>query len=199
MTPPRRIGLTGSIGAGKSTLARLLRSRGFVVLDADEQARIVTGEAETLREIETVFPGVVVQGQLNRPALSARVFGHPAKLAQLNAIVHPRVRARMAALEAEASLGGASTIIQDVPLLFEGGMQAAFDAVMVIDAPLETRLERIQLRGGLDRAAALARDAAQMPAEQKRELADAVIDNGGDGAALEAQLDEVLARLEILP
>ncbi|WP_420596805.1 dephospho-CoA kinase [Deinococcus sp.] len=199
MTPPRRIGLTGSIGAGKSTVARLLRSRGFVVLDADEQARMVTSEAETLREIETVFPGVVVQGQLNRPALSARVFGHPAKLAQLNAIVHPRVRARMAALEAEASLGGASTIIQDVPLLFEGGMRAAFDAVMVIDAPLETRLERIQLRGGLDRAAALARDAAQMPAEEKRELADAVIDNGGDEVALEAQLDGVLARLNLAP
>ena len=78
-TPPRRIGLTGSIGAGKSTLARMLRERGFTVLDADAQARLVTQEPQTLRDIEASFPGVVVGGELNRPALSARVFGFPAE------------------------------------------------------------------------------------------------------------------------
>ena len=195
----RRIGLTGSIGAGKSTLARLLRSRGFTVLDADEQARAVTREPDTLRAIEAAFPGVVVGGELDRPALSARVFGHPPALAALNAVVHPRVRARMAALEAQAVSAGAGTVIQDVPLLFEGGMRQAFEAVIVVDAPLDVRLERVQLRDGLSRAAALARDAAQMPAEQKRTLADAVIDNGGDEAALAAQLDAVLARLDLRP
>ena len=169
------------------------------MLDADEQARIVTGEPETLREIEAAFPGVVVSSQLDRPALSARVFGHPEQLARLNAIVHPRVRARMAALEEAAARQGAGTIIQDVPLLFEGGTQAMFEAVIVVDAPLNTRLERIQSRGGLSREAALARDAAQMPAAHKRELADAVIDNGGDAAHLEAQLDRLLARLELVP
>ncbi len=195
----RRIGLTGSIGAGKSTLAGLLRSRGFTVLDADEQARAVTREPETLRAIEAAFPGVVIGGELDRPALSARVFGHPQALAALNAVVHPRVRARMAALEAGAVSAGARVIIQDVPLLFEGGMREAFEAVIVVDAPLNVRLERVQLRDGLSRAAALARDAAQMPAEQKRNLADVVIDNGGDEAALSAQLDAVLARLELRP
>ena len=195
----RRIGLTGSIGAGKSTVARLLRQRGFVVLDADEQARIVTGQPEVLRELEDTFPGIVVSGVLDRPALSDRVFGHPAELAKLNATVHPRVRSRMAALEAEALQSGASLVIQDVPLLFEGKMRTAFEAVIVVDAPLETRLERLLLRGGLSREAALARDAAQMPAPHKRELADAVIDNGGDEAALETQLDAVLARLKLVP
>ncbi|AZI41631.1 dephospho-CoA kinase [Deinococcus psychrotolerans] len=200
MSPsPRRIGLTGSIGAGKSTLARLLRQRGFTVLDADEQARLVTREPETLREIEAAFAGVVVDAELDRPALSARVFGHPEELAKLNAIVHPRVRARMAALEQAAAAAGAGTIFQDVPLLFEGGSQHLFDVVLLVDAPLEVRLERVLARDNLSREAALARDAAQMPAAQKRELADAVLDNGGDEAALAAQLDEVLARLALRP
>jgi dephospho-CoA kinase len=174
-------------------VARLLRERGFTVLDADEQARAVTGEPQTLANIEAEFPGVVVGGVLDRPALSVRVFGHPGALARLNAIVHPRVRARMAELEAAAVAAGARTVVQDVPLLFEGGLQASFDAVMLVDAPLETRLERVASRGGLTREAALARDAAQMPAEHKRELADVVLDNGGDEAALARQLDAVLS------
>ncbi|TSA86700.1 dephospho-CoA kinase [Deinococcus detaillensis] len=200
MSPsPRRIGLTGSIGAGKSTLTRLLRQRGFTVLDADEQARLVTREPQTLRDIEAAFAGVVVGAELDRPALSARVFGHPEELAKLNAIVHPRVRARMAALEQAAVAAGAGTIFQDVPLLFEGGSHHLFDVVLLVDAPLEVRLERVLARDNLSREAALARDAAQMPAAKKRELADVVLDNGGDEAALAAQLDEILARLELKP
>jgi len=197
--PFKRLGLTGSIGAGKSTLARMLRERGFTVLDADAQARLVTQEPQTLRDIEAGFPGVVVGGQLNRPALSARVFGFPAELARLNAIVHPRVRARLAELEAAAARAGAHTVVQDVPLLFEGGSRALFDAVLLIDAPLDVRLARVMVRDQLSREAVLARDAAQMPAEQKRRLADAVIENGGDEAALAAQLEAVLARLELRP
>lgn len=196
---PKRIGLTGSIGAGKSTLARLLRERGFTVLDADEQARLVTREPQTLQELETAFAGVVVAGELDRPALSARVFTDPAQLATLNAIVHPRVRARLSALEAAAAASGADTIIQDVPLLFEGKLERNFDAVLLIDAPLEVRLERVMMRDQLERSAVLTRDAAQMPAEQKRQLADVVLENGGDEATLAAQLDAVLARLELKP
>lgn len=190
---PLRLGLTGSIGAGKSTVARLLRGRGFTVLDADEQARAVTADPETLAIIEAGFPGVVVGGVLDRSALSARVFGQPEALSRLNAIVHPRVRARMAELEAAAVRSGARTVVQDVPLLFEGGLQTLFGAVILVDAPLELRLERIQNRGGLTRAAALARDAAQMPAEHKRKLADVVLGNVEDEAALERQLDALLA------
>ncbi|WP_161882014.1 dephospho-CoA kinase [Deinococcus alpinitundrae] len=195
----KRLGLTGSIGAGKSTLARLLRERGFTVLDADAQARLATQEPQTLHAIETLFPGVVVGGQLDRPALSARVFGFPAELAKLNAVVHPRVRARMAELEAAAAQAGARTVVQDVPLLFEGGSRALFDAVLLIDAPLEVRLSRVMGRDGLSREAVLARDAAQMPAEQKRRLADAVIENGGDEVDLAVQLEVVLRKLGLHP
>ncbi len=195
----RRIGLTGSIGAGKSTVARLLRQRGFTVLDADEQARAVTRDPEVLGEIAAAFPGVVVGDQLDRAALAGRVFGHPEALARLNAITHPRVRARMAALEAAALAAGAVSVIQDIPLLFEGGSQTLFGAVLLVDAPLEVRLERVMARDQLSREAVLARDAAQMPSRQKRQLADAVIENGEDEAALSAQLEAVIRQLDLRP
>ena len=180
-------------------MARLLRQRGFTVLDADAQARLVTREPQTLQVIEAVFPGVVVGGVLDRPALSARVFGFPAELAKLNGIVHPRVRARIAELEAAVAEAGVRTIIQDVPLLFEGGSRGLFDAVLLIDAPLDVRLARVMARDGLSREAVLARDATQMPAEQKRRLADAVIENGGDEADLAVQIEAVLRTLELHP
>ena len=114
----RRIGLTGSIGAGKSTVAALLRARGLTVLDADEQARLVTQDPEVLALLETRFPGVVADGTLDRAALAARVFGDPAALADLIAITHPLVRARMAALETQSARQCARAVIQVVPLLF---------------------------------------------------------------------------------
>jgi dephospho-CoA kinase len=191
----RRIGLTGSIGAGKSTVAALLRARGLTVLDADEQARLVTQDPEVLALLETRFPGVVADGTLNRAALAAQVFGDPAALADLNAITHPRVRARMAALETQAARQGARAVIQDVPLLFEGGLDAQMDAVIVVDAPLPLRVQRVMARSGLTEAEILARDARQLPAEQKRQRATVVIDNSGDHAHLEAQVDRALRQL----
>ncbi|BBN94207.1 dephospho-CoA kinase [Deinococcus grandis] len=192
MTTTQRIGLTGSIGAGKSTVAQLLRARGLTVLDADEQARLVTQDPETLTLIEARFPGVVVGGRLDRAALSARVFGQPEALAALNAIVHPRVRERMAALEAQA---GSRVVVQDVPLLFEGGLDAQMDAVIVVDAPLPLRVGRVMARSGLTEAEVLARDARQLPADQKRARATVVIDNDRDLPHLEAQLDRALRQL----
>lgn len=195
----KRLGLTGSIGAGKSTVAALLRERGLTVLDADEQARLVTQEPGALRQIEDRFPGVVQAGTLDRAALSGRVFGHPEALADLNAIVHPRVRARMAALEAQAAAQGLAWIVQDVPLLFEGGLDAQMDAVLVVDAPLEVRVARVMARSGLTREDVLARDARQLDAGEKRRRATAVLDNSGPPEHLRAQLDATLARLGITP
>ncbi|MDV6373633.1 dephospho-CoA kinase [Deinococcus arenicola] len=197
--PPRRLGLTGSIGAGKSTVAALLRAHGLSVLDADEQARLVTQEPETLEQIEAAFPGTVIDGVLDRAALAAVAFADPARLAQLNAIVHPRVRTRMAALELEAVARGAQWIVQDIPLLFEGGMEGSMDAVLVVDAPLNMRIERVMARSGLSREAVLARDARQTPAAEKRQKATAVIDNGGGLEGLEAQVDAALTVLGIGP
>ncbi|MHA0041597.1 dephospho-CoA kinase [Deinococcus sp. PEB2-63] len=195
MTTTQRIGLTGSIGAGKSTVAQLLRARGLTVLDADEQARLVTQDPETLTLIEARFPGVVVGGNLDRAALSARVFGQPEVLAALNAIVHPRVRERMAALEAQA---GSRVVVQDVPLLFEGGLDAQMNAVIVVDAPLPLRVARVMARSGLTEAEVLARDARQMPADQKRARATVVIDNDRDLPHLETQVDRALRQLGLV-
>ena len=198
-TPFRRLGLTGSIGAGKSTVAALLRARGLTVLDADEQARLVTDEPETLAQIGLAFPGTVRGGVLDRPALGAVAFADPARLAQLNAIVHPRVRARMAALETQAAARGARWIVQDIPLLFEGNLEAGMDAVLVVDAPLDIRVARVMARSGLGREEVLARDARQMPADEKRRRASVVIENAGTPEELGIQVDAALRTLGITP
>lgn len=194
---PRRLGLTGSIGAGKSTVAGLLRERGLTVLDADEQAREVTRDPAVLAEIGAAFPGVVRGGVLDRAALAAVAFGDPTRLARLNAITHPRVRARMLALEEAAAARREAWTVQDVPLLFEGGLEAQMDAVLLVDAPLEVRVERVTARSGLSAEEVRARDARQMSAAEKRGRATLVLDNTGDLAALEAQVDAALARLGI--
>lgn len=195
----RRLGLTGSIGAGKSTVAGLLRARGLTVLDADEQARYVTEEPDTLARLEQAFPGTVQGGQLDRTALAALVFADPARLSELGAITHPRVRARMQALEIQAAASGARWVVHDVPLLFENGLDAGMDAVLVVDAPLDIRVQRVMSRSGLSREEILQRDARQWPAAQKSARATAVLDNSSDLAHLERQLSQALQNLGIFP
>ncbi len=192
-----RLGLTGSIGAGKSTVAALLRGRGLTVLDADHEARKVTEEAGTLAAIEAAFPGTVKNGVLDRAALAAAAFGSPERTAILNAITHPRVRARMAALEAEAVSGGARWVVQDIPLLFESGQEDKFDAVLLVDAPLDTRVQRVMARSGLTREEILARDARQMPASEKRKKATVTLQNDGDLEHLARQVDAALEKLGV--
>lgn len=191
----RRVGLTGSIGAGKSTVAALLRERGLTVLDADEQARLVTQDPDVLALLDARFPGVVSGGQLDRAALAAQVFGDPAALADLNAITHPRVRKRMAELEAQAAARGEQTVVQDVPLLFESSLHTQMDAVIVVDAPLPLRVQRVMDRSGLTETEVLARDGRQLPADQKRQRATVVIDNSGDHAHLATQVDAAVHQL----
>lgn len=193
--PHKRLGLTGSIGAGKSTVAHLLRRRGLVVLDADEVARDVSRSPDVLAEVVSAFgPDAVLNGELNRPLLSNLVFASPEKRATLNAIVHPRVRSEMERREREAS---GTWVVQDVPLLFEGGLDARMDATIVVDAPLETRIARVMARDGLARDAVLARDAAQMPPEEKRRRASFVLVNDGDLDSLERQLDAALTAIGV--
>ena len=199
----KRLGLTGSIGAGKSTVAELLHARGLSVLDADAAARELSFTPEVMAEVsrqlgpEFVLPG----GGLNRPALAALVFADVRKRGVLNAILHPRVREDMAEQERQAAGRGERWVVQDVPLLFEGETWKSMDAILLVDAPLELRLERVAARDGLDREAARARDAAQMPIEQKRALLStmpgAVLDNSGDLERLEAQLDVALRDLNV--
>lgn len=196
---PRRLGLTGSIGAGKSTVAALLRATGLTVIDADALARQVTADPVVLAKLAALWPEVVSgQGDgaaLDRAALAARVFGDSAQLAQLEAVTHPPIRAATASALWAAAERGERWVVQDIPLLFEKGLDAQMDTVWVVDAPRELRLQRLLGRSGLSREQALAREAAQWPPERKRAAADTVIDNGGTLEELRVQVSRELAAL----
>lgn len=188
-----RVGLTGSIGSGKSTVARLLRERGIPVLDADAVAREVSSDPDVLREVATAFgPEYVLEHGLNRPKVAALVFQNPDARTQLNAIIHPRVRAEMNRRQQALEAKGAGLVVQDIPLLFESKLEHLFDAVILVDAPLELRLARVIARDGTTREQVLARDHAQMPASEKRARATHVLENATDVTDLEQQLDQVL-------
>jgi len=185
----RRIGLTGGIGSGKSTVATRMAELGAIVIDADALARevVAPGTPGLARVIERFGAGVLTsKGQLDRPALGRIVFADPAALADLNAIVHPLVGERTAEVMTRA--GEDDVIVYDVPLLVENNLAAAYDAVLVVEAPLEIRLRRLVERG-LPEDDARARIAAQATDEQRREVATVVFDNSSDLEALYRQVD----------
>lgn len=196
---PRRLGLTGSIGAGKSTVAALLREAGLTVIDADALARQVTADPAVLAELAALWPEVVsgqgAHAQLDRAALATRVFADPTQLAQLEAVTHPHIRVATGQALRAAAERGERWVVQDIPLLFEKGLDSDMDAVWVVDAPLELRLRRLAERSGLSREQALAREAAQWPPERKRALAGAVIENAGSLDELRGQVAGQLAAL----
>ena len=191
-----RLGLTGSIGSGKSTVAEMLRSQGISVLDADAIARQVSRQPETLEAVKLEFGSeYVLEMDLNRPKVAELIFNNPEARAKLNAIIHPLVRAEMTRLQTKLEFEGAKLVVQDIPLLFENGYEKLFDATILVDAPLENRITRVQARDGLTRAAIAARDAAQMPASEKRLWATYILENAGDLAHLERQLIAVLEQI----
>ncbi|MGY1786262.1 dephospho-CoA kinase [Geodermatophilus sp. SYSU D00698] len=184
-----RIGLTGGIGSGKSTVAALLAARGALVVDADRIAREVVepGTAGLAAVVEAFGPDVLTSdGALDRPALAAVVFADPQARARLDGIVHPLVRAR--ALEVVRSAPEDAVVVQDVPLLVETGQAGAYDLVLVVETDLDTRVARLVLRG-LTEDDARARIAAQATDEQRRAVADVVLDNSGAPEALAAQVE----------
>ncbi|MEU3303844.1 dephospho-CoA kinase [Streptomyces sp. NPDC006678] len=191
-----KVGLTGGIGAGKSEVSRLLVSYGAVLIDADKIAREVVepGTPGLAAVVEAFGPEILTpEGTLDRPRLGSIVFADADRLAQLNAIVHPLVGARSAELEAAA--GQDSVVIHDVPLLAENGLAPLYDLVVVVDAAPDTQLERLVRLRGMTESEARARMAAQATREQRREIADLVIDNDGPLAALEPQVRKVWAEL----
>lgn len=198
MAKPLRLGLTGNIGSGKSSVARLLERRGALVIDADRLAREATDDPEVVQGIAArLGRDLVVEGRLDRAATAARVFADPTALAELNAVVHPWVGARRLQLEEEAlrSSRPPDVIVHDVPLLYETGLDEDVDEVVVVTAPLDTRVARVVARSGLSAAEVRARDAAQMRLEEKAARADHVINNSGDEAALERQVARLWAEL----
>ncbi|MBK6763706.1 MAG: dephospho-CoA kinase [Micrococcales bacterium] len=184
----RRIGLTGGIGSGKSTVAGMLEDLGAHVIDADALAReVVAPGTDGLAELVAQFgTGILAaDGSLDRAALGAVVFADPAARERLNAITHPRIAARTA--ELVAALPDDAVLVHDVPLLAELGMQDAYDLVVVVDAPDDIRVARLMQRG-LDERDARARIAAQASRDQRLAIADVVLDNSGSLADLKAQV-----------
>jgi dephospho-CoA kinase len=191
------VGLTGGIGAGKSTVARLLADYGAIVLDADLAARaVVEPGTEGLAEVLDAFgPGVLREdGTLDRAALAALVFGDEERRKRLNAIVHPRVRDWMAERTAAAPAG--SVVVQDIPLLVEGGPTGLFQFIVVVDADDETRIERLIGDRGMTEEQARARIAAQAPREVRNAAADRLIDNSGTPAELASAVAELWRALD---
>jgi len=190
----RTIGLTGNIGSGKSTVARLLVAKGAALVDADALARQATDDPEVLSAIaQQLGSDLVRDGQLDRAATAQLVFADPSARQRLNSIVHPWVRRAMAKRVAEllASPKPPPVIILDIPLLYENELEPSVEAVIVVNASLERRIERVTARGMLSADEVRARDAAQTPLAEKVARADFVVDNEGDPSRLAAQIDSL--------
>jgi dephospho-CoA kinase len=188
-----RIGLTGGIGSGKSTVSALLAARGAVIIDADRIAREVVepGTPGLARIVEAFGDGVLaVDGSLDRAALAAVVFADPDARRRLDGIVHPLVRAR--ATELAAAAPPDSVVVNDVPLLVETGQASSYDLVLVVEADPATRVSRLVQRG-LTAEDARARIAAQASDGQRRAVADVVLDNSGTPEQLVEQVDRFWA------
>jgi dephospho-CoA kinase len=189
-----RVGLTGGIGSGKSAVAAYFAERGATVIDADALAReVVAPGSAGLREIGARWPAAIgADGALDRPALAGIVFADESARAALNAITHPRVRARASELERDAADG---LVVHVVPLLFEGDFWRACDKTVVVFAPADVRVARVVARDVTERAAVERRMAAQIDPALARSRADYVIENGGDLGALREAGAQVYAAL----
>lgn len=190
------MGLTGGIGSGKSTVARLLAEHGAIVIDADAIAREVVEPGQpALAEIAERFgPGILDdRGSLDRGALAAIVFHDTAALADLNAITHPRIAERTAELIAAAPED--AVVVYDMPLLVENGLAEGWDTVVVVIADRQVRIERLRERG-LDDDDIEARMSRQASDEERRAVADIIIDNSGSMEELRSQVDDAWRELQ---
>jgi dephospho-CoA kinase len=192
------VGLTGGIGSGKSTVARMLAARGAVVLDADAFARdAVAAGTPGFRAVVERFGGEVVgpDGELDRRGLAAIVFADDEARRDLEAIVHPEVRGRLLrAIDAHADAD--DILVIDSPLLVEAGQWGSVQLLVVVTAPEEAQLERLAADRGMSERDVRVRIAAQMPLEEKAARADVVLDNGGDLLDLERQVERLWRDLE---
>lgn len=192
-----KIGLTGGIATGKSTVSKLFRASGVPVIDADVIARhVVEPNGKAFAAVKEHFPHCFNGDVLNRPMLGREIFHDDAKRAKLNGLVHPAIREEIAEQLLSYEQQGESLVIVDIPLLFEGTMVDLVDASIVVYCREEIQLMRLMERNGLTKEEALARIHAQMPIEEKKHLADYVINNNGALGELTAQVDQLLREFQ---
>jgi dephospho-CoA kinase len=190
------VGLTGSIGMGKSTTAAMFREAGVPVYDADAAVHDLYDKGgAAVCPVGESFPGVVKDGAIDREALRQRVLGHPEELKRLNAIVHPLVGEDRKEFFRKAEADGAEMVVLDIPLLFETGGHAKMDAVVVVSAPAETQRERVLARPGMTPERLDAILAQQVADAEKRVRAHFVVDTGRGLAPARAQVAEIIAIL----
>ena len=192
------LGLTGSLGMGKSATAKMFTEEGVPVHDADAAVRdLYEGAAAPL--IEAAFPGTTAAGKVDRDKLAQRVLGDSAALEKLEAIVHPLVRRAEQAFLDEAARKGARAAVLDIPLLFETGGDGRCDAVVVVSTPPEIQRARAFERPGMTEQKFDAILAKQMPDADKRARADFVVDTSRGFAAARTQVRDILARIATMP
>ncbi len=190
------VGLTGSIGMGKSTTAGLFAEAGAAVWDADAAVHRLYGPGGAgARAIEPLAPAALAGGAVDRAALRAAALAEPGLLARVEAVIHPLVAEDRAAFLARARAEGAAVAVCDIPLLFETGGEKGVDAVVVVSAPAAAQAERVLARPGMTREAFEAILARQTPDAEKRARADFVIDTGGGIDDARAQVAQVMRRL----
>jgi dephospho-CoA kinase len=192
------LGLTGSIGMGKSTVEGFFAECGVPVYDADAAVhRLYAGDAAPL--IEAAFPGTTRDGTVDRASLAARVIGDPAALRRLEGIVHPLVRRAEEQFLAQAEAAGAPVAVVNIPLLFETGGDQRCDAVVVVSAPAETQRARVMSRPGMTEEKFTGLLAKQVPDAEKRRRADFVVDTAHDFDSTRAQVRAILLKAANLP
>ncbi|OFT29711.1 dephospho-CoA kinase [Corynebacterium sp. HMSC08F01] len=195
----KKVGLTGGIGSGKSTVARMLADEGFPVVDADQIAReIMEPGSPVLAQVAEVFGEDLIDdtGALNRAELAKRAFSSTEQTEKLNALTHPAIRAESNRRFDEAEKAGARAVIYDMPLLVDLGLHHDMDMTVVIDVDVDERVRRLVDKRGLTEADARARIAQQVDDDTRRAAADIVVDNNGPLEALAAQVEKVVRMID---
>jgi len=194
----RILGLTGSIGMGKSTTAKLFTEAGVPVYDADAAVHKIY-EGEAAPAIEAAFPGTTVDGRVDRAKLSAKVVHDPAAIKQLEQIVHPMLGASRKKFLDEAERAGAPVVVMDIPLLYETGGEKRVDAVVVVSTDAASQRERILARGTMTNEALDAILARQLPDAEKRKRADFVVDTSHGLDPVRTAIRDILAEVVKMP
>jgi len=192
------VGLTGSIGMGKSTTAKLFMEAGVPVYDADAAVHQLY-EGEAAPAIEAAFPGTTANGKVDRAKLSARVVQDAVAIKQLEQIVHPMLGASRQKFFADAEAAGAPIVVLDIPLLFETGGEKRVDAVVVVTTSAQLQRERVLARGTMDAAKLDAIIAKQMPDAEKRKRADFIVDTSHGLDPVRARIRDILDEVAKMP